>query len=55
MKRSPVAFLRSHYLVVPPVNGAVTWVTPDGYIIEAGQSTQLAIDWFNKHSSFGKQ
>ena len=23
---------------------------PDGYIIEVGQYTQLAIDWFNKHS-----
>ena len=23
---------------------------PDGYIIEVGQYTQLAIDWFNSHS-----
>jgi hypothetical protein len=23
---------------------------PDGYIIEVGQYTQLAIDWFNEHS-----
>ena len=23
---------------------------PDGYIIEVGQYTQLAIDWFNNHS-----
>jgi predicted enzyme related to lactoylglutathione lyase len=23
---------------------------PDGYIIEVGQFTQLAIDWFNSHS-----
>jgi hypothetical protein len=22
---------------------------PDGYIIEVGQYTQLAIDWFNSH------
>jgi hypothetical protein len=23
---------------------------PDGYIIEVGQYTQMAIDWFNSHS-----
>jgi len=23
---------------------------PDGYIIEVGQYTQFAIDWFNSHS-----
>jgi hypothetical protein len=23
---------------------------PDGYIIEVGQYTQMAIDWFNNHS-----
>jgi len=22
---------------------------PDGYLIEVGQYTQLALDWFNKH------
>jgi len=25
----------------------------DGYIIEVGQCTQFAIDWFNSHSQFG--
>jgi len=23
---------------------------PDGYLIEVGQYTEIALDWFNKHS-----
>ena len=24
---------------------------PDGYLIEVGQYTQIALDWFNNHSN----
>jgi hypothetical protein len=27
---------------------------PDGYLIEVGQYTEIAIDWFNR-SEFGKR
>ncbi len=45
----------AHFLTEPWVNpDGWEWRCymrdPDGYIIEVGQYTQLAIDWFNGHS-----
>jgi hypothetical protein len=28
---------------------------PDGYLIEVGQYTKIALDWFNNRSQFGKR
>jgi hypothetical protein len=28
---------------------------PDGYLIEVGQYTKVALDWFNHHSQFGER
>jgi len=28
---------------------------PDGYLIEVGQYTEIALDWFNNRSQLGKR
>jgi hypothetical protein len=37
----------------PQCRNVKKWATrrdPDGYLIEVGQYTQVALDWFNNHT-----
>jgi hypothetical protein len=46
------------FLTAPLYNHGWEWRCymrdPDGYLIEVGQYTQFALDWFNHHSELGK-